>query len=223
MNRRRPGGAAQGPADAGVSLAEVMVTMAIMSTMMVLFTGAILQVYRTSTATESLTTAQSQLWIAFQRLDRQLRYASWIATPGQFGTAWYVEFAGPASTECRQLRLETAPAGGNGVDGQGVLQVIEWTQGHPPPAGGPGQTIASQVVTTGVAPFFEQQSANATPYASPSSGAVGTDFTTDSQRLRIRLTTKAAAGTAQVDTTFTALNTSRDTPTTNACSEGRPH
>ena len=223
MKRRRPGGGAQGPDDAGFSLAELMVTMGIMGIMGAIFTGAILQIYQTSTATESLTIAQPPLRLAFQRFDKELRYASWISEPGMVGTAWYVEFAGPTDTECLQLRLETAPAGGNSVDGQGVLQLVEWTQGSPPAAGAPGQTIASQIVTTGVAPFFDLQSANETPYASSSSGAVGTEFTTDFQRLRIRLTTKVAAGTAQVDTTFTALNTSRDTPATNACSEGRPH
>lgn len=215
MNRRRPGGGAQGPDDAGSSLAEVMVTMGIMGIMMVIFTGAILQIYRMSTATESLTTAQSQLWLAFQRFDRELRYASWIAKPGQVGTAWYVEFAGSTSTECFQLRLvETAPAGGNGIDGQGVLQLVKWTRYDLPSAS--VQAIASQIVTTGVDPFFDLQSVNEAPYGG------GTEFITDFQRLRIRLTTRMAAGTAHTDTTFTALNTFRDTATDNACSEGRP-
>ncbi|MET0495481.1 MAG: prepilin-type N-terminal cleavage/methylation domain-containing protein [Actinoplanes sp.] len=223
MTARRPPGGKQDPHDAGTSLVELMVTMAIMSIMMVIFTGAILQIYRATTDTESLTTAQSQLRLAFQRFDRELRYASWISEPGLVGTAWYVEFAGPADTGCRQLRLETVSPDGNGVDGEGQLQLISWTPGAPPAAGDPGQTIAAQILTTGVAPFFERQAANGTPYASASADAVGTDFTTDFQRLRIQLTTRVAAGTAQVDTTFTALNTSRDTPADNVCSEGRPH
>jgi hypothetical protein len=53
--------------------------------------------------------------------------------------------------------------------------------------------------------------------------ATGTDFVAAFQRLRIRLKTKVAAGTAQIDTTFTALNTLRNHEATNVCSEGRPH
>jgi type II secretory pathway pseudopilin PulG len=217
---RRPAGPSPDRDDAGTSLVEIMVTLGVMAVLMAIFTGAILQVYRTSTATESLSIAQNEIRLAFQRFDRELRYASWIAEPGQVGTAWYVEFAGRTGTDCRQLRLETAPAGG---DGRGVLQLVAWTQGSPPAAGAPGQTIASQIVTTGtgIAPFFDLQSPSELPYATASSG-IGTEFTTDFQRLRIRLTTRVSAGTAQADNTFTALNTSRETKTTNACSEGRP-
>jgi len=221
VTARQRSDAARDPDDAGFSLVEVMVTMTIMSIMMVIFTGAILQIYRTSTATESLTTAQSQLRLAFQRFDRELRYASWVAEPGMVGTAWYVEFAGPADAGCLQLRLETAPGGGNASDGQGVLQLLRWTPGSPPAAGASGQTIASQILTTGVDPFFDLQTIDETPYASASADAVGTDFATDFRRLRIRLTTKVAAGTAEIDTTFTALNSSR-AHVTDDCSEGRP-
>jgi prepilin-type N-terminal cleavage/methylation domain-containing protein len=222
VTARQRSDAARDPDDAGLSMVEVMVTMTIMSIMMVIFTGAILQIYRTSTATESLTTAQSQLRLAFQRFDRELRYASWIAEPGRVDTAWYVEFAGPAGAGCLQLRLETDPGGGNASDGLGVLQLLRWTPGSPPAAGTPGQTIASQIVTTGVEPFFDLQSIDDAPYASTSADAVGTDFVAAFQRLRIQLTAKVAAGTAQIDTTFTALNTLRDYVATNVCSEGRP-
>lgn len=206
--------------DAGFSLAEVLVTMGLMTVVMLLFTGAILQVYRTTRATEALTEAQGQLANAFQRFDRELRYASWIAEEGQVGTAWYVEFAGADPTQCHQLRLET---GG----GSGLLQLLGWTRGSPPAPGTPGQTIASQIVTTGVPAYFDRQQPNEAPYASPSptptAGAVGADYVTDFQRLRIRLTTRSSAGTAMIDTTFTALNSSRETSaTTNGCSEGRP-
>jgi prepilin-type N-terminal cleavage/methylation domain-containing protein len=202
--------------DDGFSLAEVMVTMGIMSVLLVLFTGAILQVYRTVTATETLSDAQSELSRAFQGFDRQLRYASWIATPGKYGTATYVEFAGPLTTDCYQLRLEP----GDGTN-TGVLQLLTWTAGSPPAPGTRGRTIASQIVTDAAQPpYFELQSAGAQPYAT---APVGNDFVTANQRLRIRLTTQVTGGgTTRIDTTFTALNTSSDTKATNACSAGRP-
>ena len=46
---------------------------------------------------------------------------------------------------------------------------------------------------------------------------------TDFQRLRVRVASQVGGKEPpRVDTTFTALNTSRDTPATNLCSEGRP-
>ncbi|WP_306212208.1 prepilin-type N-terminal cleavage/methylation domain-containing protein [Actinoplanes sp. RD1] len=205
--------------DDGFSLAEVMVTMGIMSVLLVLFTGAILQVYRTVTATETLSDAQSQLARAFQNFDRQLRYASWIATPGTYSGdgATYVEFAGPLTTDCYQLRLQP----GAGSTNAGVLQLLTWTAGSPPAPGTRGRTIASQIVTdSSRPPYFELQSAGAQPYASAS---VGNEFVTANQRLRIRLTAQVTGGgTTEIDTTFTALNTSSDTKATNACSAGRP-
>jgi hypothetical protein len=60
------------------------------------------------------------------------------------------------------------------------------------------------------------------PFATPSSAGAGANFATDFQRLRVRLATQVGGSTTAVDTTFTALNTSRDTQATNNCSEGRP-
>lgn len=219
-------------AEDGSSLAELTVTMLLMSVAMLMFTGAILQVYRTVQTTETLTDAQAQLAVSFQRFDRQLRYASWINDPGLVhGDTWYVEFAGLEGEKCRQLRLELDPAGSNGAQDQGVLQLLEWTPGSPPPAGSRGTTIASRIDVSDIsrtndaepaAPKyrpFDLQRADTKPYASQS---VGSDFSPDFHRLRIRLKTRSAAGTAEIDTTFTAMNTTRNTPPTHTCSEGRP-
>jgi prepilin-type N-terminal cleavage/methylation domain-containing protein len=222
MNRRRSAGPRRRPDDHGFTLIEVTVTMGIMSVVMVIFTTAILQVYRSVNATESLSTAQSQLQVAFQRFDRELRYASWIAQPGQVGTTWYVEYAAADPTQCRQLRFETPTTPAAGVNARGVLQLIQWTRGTPPAAGARGQTVASTLVTGGADAPFERQLAGATPFADPSAAAIGENFATDFQRLRVRLATQVGGKTTAVDTTFTALNTSRDTPATNLCSEGRP-
>ena len=111
--------------------------MGIMSVVMVIFTTAILQVYRSVNAsTESLSTAQSQLQIAFQRFDRELRYASWIAEPGKVGTTWYVEYAACRShpVPATPVRAPTTPAAPVSTP-DGVLQLIRWTRGAPPAAG----------------------------------------------------------------------------------------
>ena len=213
MSRRAPD-----EDDAGFSLIEVVVTMGIMSFLMVIFTTAILQIYGTSVAAESFSTAQSQLQLGFQRFDRELRYASWVAQPGQVGTSWYVEFADADGVNCEQLRLAADPT----AAGFGIMQLLRWPATSAPPVEGtPGQTVASLIVLDAVDPPFVLQAAGSSPYLA-GADAVGADFATDFQRLRIRLTTKVGSESTQVDSTFTALNTSRDTLTTNLCDKGRP-
>jgi len=222
MRRRKPVPGAR--ADTGFSLAEVMVTIGVMSVVGVVFTGAILQIYQTTVKTETISIVQAQLHRAFGRLDKEIRYASWIAEPGLVGTAWYVEFAAADETQCRQLRFETAPAlePDNETDGVGLLQLIGWTRGTPPIPGAPAQTVASQLVAPGAGGPFERQPAGISPSVSPSSAGAGSDFAAEFQRLRIQLSTQVGGSIAQIDTTFTALNTSRNTPDANACAEGRP-
>lgn len=202
------------PDDAGYSLIEVLVTMGIMSVVLTMFTTAIVSAYRATGSAEKRSIAQSELHRGFQRFDRELRYASWIAAPGQVGSTWYVEFAGVGGTECLQLRLEPGTPAANPGDGTGILQLLRWTPGSPPAQTARGQTVASHLVIGAVAPF-ERQAANTSPYAS-------SDFITDFQRLRIRLTSRVDDATSDVDTTFTALNTSRATAATHPCQEGRP-
>lgn len=218
VSRLRRGG------DAGVTLVEVMVTMAIMGTLMAIFTTGILQVYRAANATEAMSVAQSQLHIAFQRLDTHIRYASWIAAPGQVGQSWYVEFAhldrSTRQPRCGQLRLNLDT---------GVLHLRSWTPGTPPPADQAGPALSSHIVTDptllAAEPVFTRQTAGSYPYAGQSHG-VGASFAPDFQRLHLQLTARVGAteraSTSKADVTFTALNTSRDTPAGNNCSEGRP-
>jgi type II secretory pathway pseudopilin PulG len=219
VNRR--GHRPAGRGEEGYSLIEVVVAAGMMSVLMAIFTTAVLQVFRTSGQAESAAAARSQLQLAFQRIDRELRYASWIADPGTSGAGstlvYYVEFASSDNTECLQLRLRAANpvAPANDPDGQGVLQLIRWAPGSPAVKLRPDQTIASQLAVD--APPFERQLAGDL-INDPGVPA----FTPDFHRLRVRLSARVATSTADVDTTFTALNTSRSTPLTHVCSEGRP-
>jgi Tfp pilus assembly protein PilW len=207
--------------DAGVTLIEVTVTMAVLIVVMAIFTSEVIQVVRSAGTSENTDTGQTQLRLALQMLDREVRYASGITAPNgtAVGGAWYVEFLGTDPTTgqpvCRQLRL----------DSSGVLQQLAWTPGSPPAAGTPGQTLASQLVTPGGAvPIpFDRQVAGSLPYATPSAGAApGSAFSPDYQRLRLQLTTRVGTMTTSSDVTFTALNTSRVTTDSNVCIEGRP-
>ncbi|GAA3440882.1 PulJ/GspJ family protein [Planomonospora venezuelensis] len=216
--------------DAGISLIEILVTIGVMGVVMTMFTTGVLQVYRTVNTVESLSTAQSQLHVAYQRLDREIRYASWLSAVRGDGDHWYVGFAymdfpdedaqtpQPVNAQTRQpwcgrLRLDL---------GTGVLQLQRWTPGSPPAAGTPGETLASHVVTDGglrTDPPFSVRDAG-------SSATADAAFVPDFQQLRVNLAVRVGSGqhaaTTDFDVTFTALNTSRETEADNACDEGSP-
>ena len=214
MSRRRAE-AGRIPDDAGFTLMEVMVTMVVMGIVGMVFTSSIVQAFRTSVKSEAISTVQAQLQLAFQRFDRELRYASWIAPPGKVGTAWYVEYASFDGTQCGQLRLETAPAGPNNTDqGRGVLEWLTWARATPPAPGTKGQRLAANLVTPDATGPFEREA--------PAETTNSATFSPDFQRLRIRVSARVGDSRAEVDNTFTALNTSRNTPATNDCAQGRP-
>ena len=202
--------------DDGMTLVDVLVSMGIMSILMVIMTGAVLQVYRSTSSAETSATAQTQVHLALQRLDQSVGFASGITAPNTtaVGGAWYVEYLGTdprtGQAQCTQLRLTPINEGSSVA---GVLQSITWTPGSPPAAGAKRQTVASQIILPGgsVPVPFELQLAGA-----------GTSFRPDYQRLRLRLTTRDGNSRAATDVTFTARNTSRDTASSNVCSEGRP-
>lgn len=183
--------------DRGFTMTEIVVTMSVMSVVMAIFTAGVVQMYNTSNKTESLAVSQAQSNTAFLRLDKQIRYASGISTPGTSGGAPYVEYllAGSGTATCYELRL---------LDSK--LQQRVWTQGG---------TIANSpwtVLSSGVS------SSQPFTYLSP-------DATFNFQRLRLQLTTtyggNQTLSTANTDITFTALNTTLGTSSASVCTEGR--
>jgi prepilin-type N-terminal cleavage/methylation domain-containing protein len=104
----RPAGAR--PADAGFSLIEILVAMAIMSVIGAAMTAAMVQTYKSTTRQESLTSMSFQTHLAFQRLDNEIRYAYVVRRPaanpsitGFYYVEYLVEVAGVR--QCTQLRL----------------------------------------------------------------------------------------------------------------------
>jgi hypothetical protein len=199
-----------------------MVAMALMGTLTLIFTTALIQVYRASNRTDALAGAQSQLHTAFGRLDTHVRYALWIRPPVETAGYSYVEFltTNPNTDlpQCGRLVLDRDA---------GVLRLAAWPRAGTPAAQQP--VLASQVVlAAGMPPVFEIQQPGSYPYASPGpTAAAGAQFTPEFQRLRVRLTTKVGVGenegAASSDVTFTAVNTSRTTVVPdNDCTEGRP-
>jgi prepilin-type N-terminal cleavage/methylation domain-containing protein len=180
-------------ADAGFTLAEVVVSVAIMSVFLTVFTGGILQMFRMTNKSESAAIAQSQLTVVFQRLDKEIRYATAIDSPGTGpnGTDQYVQYVVVESgvSKCRQLQL-TANAE--------LLQIRSWTRGALPAAPSAWTTLASGVTSVpGTMPFM----------LDPAPAV-------NHQRLQIRLVARSGSGgsgtSVETRATWTALNTTAD-------------
>ncbi len=186
--------------DTGYTLVEVVVSMTLLSIVMAIFTTGVLQMYRVANRSEATATAQSQINIAFLRLDKEIRYAAGISTPGTVGSDPYVEYliSYTGTAVCTELRLHVATR---------QLQRRTWNQGASPLTPSPWIPLASDVSSTQAFTF------------------TAADATFNFQRLRLKLVaTSGAGGTAtpkQSDITFTALNTSLTTSSATICIEGR--
>ena len=198
--------------DDGFTMLDMVVTMTIMGIVMILFTTGISQAYNAEEKTEATSVALSQISVAFQRLDRGVRYASAISAAGTgsaTGTSGdpYIEFlTGYTGTAmCNELRVHVATK---------QLQQRTWPQGATPMVLSAWTPLASEVAIPlgGTTLVF-------TKYAA--------DATFNFQRLEIKLAVKSGnnrtATTKSSDITFTALNTSLSTPGSDTvCTEGRP-
>jgi len=200
---------AREPRDEGYSMLDVVMTTAILSVVMVITLGAILQIYSAVNRTEGTSFARDQLAAGFRRLDKELRYATWVAEPGQVGSRWYLEYAIPGG--CRQL-----------VFGGGVLTLAKWTLPGTVP-GTPAAIAGELTVPAGTTPFT-RYAPRSTPYATagPGTTAMGRNYSPDYVQVRVRFSAAVGQVSLPFDTVFTALNTSYLTPELNDCSKGRP-
>jgi prepilin-type N-terminal cleavage/methylation domain-containing protein len=187
-NPRHESGGDRRTRDTGITLIEVVVSMSIMSVLMAVFTVGIVQMYRSANHNESLSTAQSQLNIAFLRLDKEIRYAAAVSTSGAVGSDFYVEYLtmNANTRRCSQLRLHAA-------DRQ--LQLRTWTQGSPDGSATAWIPLASGVGAVSGQPPFAPDPDNASRFE------------------RLELTLVATYGPRDRPTsmsiTFTALNSVR--------------
>jgi hypothetical protein len=200
--------------DDGVSLAEVLVGLGVMSVAMAIVTTGLVVSFRVTGKIESTAVAQSELHIALQRLDREVRYAYWIGPPRETPTSSYVEFlnrdASTHTKRCNRLILDRAAR---------VLRMAQWSPGSPPPA---ERQVAAKLGAPARGSVFSRQ-APGTPIAV---GSSATPFTPEFQRLRIRLQVDAGSGgtrsTGHIDVTFTAANSFRNDTVGPECTQGRP-
>lgn len=186
--------------DDGFTMLDMVVTMTVMSIVMVLFSAAVEQIYSAEEHTETTSTSQSLSVTAFQRLDKQIRYASGISTQGVVSSDPYIEWqtTNTGTAICTELRVHVAT---------GLLQERTWTSGMSPLVPSAWRPLASGVTSTAPFTFIPATS------------------TFLFQRMEVNLAIKTGsnrnATVRQSDITYTALNTSLATSSTSICSEGR--
>ncbi|MCO8269127.1 prepilin-type N-terminal cleavage/methylation domain-containing protein [Actinoplanes sp. TRM 88003] len=202
--------------DDGFSLVELLVAMGLMSVVMIIVTTGLSGVYSNLNRADTTGAARDQLTSSFRRLDKELRYASWVSTPGQVNGTWYLEYATPLG--CRQLVLRN-----------GVLTMATWNLPSTTP-GAPATIGTDLVQTSGIAPFTVYLP-NSQPFAtaSPGTTGVGNDYQLAHTQVRLRFTGQIGVTSLPFDVLFTALNTSASNVfsdngklTANDCGKARP-
>lgn len=200
--------------DAGTTLMELLVGMAIMVIFGGIFTTSIVLMTSSSTKAESLATTSSQLSVAFQRLDKSIRYAAAVSTPGQSyggGTTgdWYVEFrtTNTGAEQCTQLRVDKTSQ---------QLQMRTWTPVNSVATGLSSWVPWGSNITNGGAASGSAD----VPFKLPAAGSSVTY-----QQLQVTLVDVSGnpPTTSRSSLTLPALNSTATTTSTNVCQEaGRP-
>jgi Tfp pilus assembly protein FimT len=198
--------------DSGVTLLEMVVGLVVMTIFMSMFTGAVVMMYNASSKSEALADTASQVSIAFGRLDTSVRYASAIATPGQSGTDWYVEWLSTYSgqRDCTQVRLNVAA---------GQLQQRTWAVDSDGVASGltSWQPLASGLsVDPAAAPFVLSLASDA-----PRPEGMAMPYQQLSFHLIAQSTGRTGVTSTASDVTFTAFNSGVVTTGQVCTEEGR--
>jgi prepilin-type N-terminal cleavage/methylation domain-containing protein len=180
--------------DSGFTMIEVVVVMVIMTVVLIIFTTGVTQAFSAENKVDTASNAEGQVLIAFQRLDKEVRYATGISAPGTSSgdpvVEWLTSFTG--TTTCYQLRLHTAT---------GQLQQRTWTDGVTPVVPTGWQQLATNVTST--TPFVR---------VNPDSSGVF-QFQRLEVAIAVTLGVNKTKTTKQSDITFTALNTTTSSAT----------
>jgi len=196
-------------ADEGTSLLELLVAMSIMMIFLGIFTGAIIVISKSQAKTTSITDSSEQVNEAFLWLDKNVRYAAAITTPGRgSNNDWYVELRNTTSgTEvCTQIRLDITTT---------QLQRRSWT---------PSGTTATGL--TSWTPMGSGFTNAAVAAGDPNQPFISLPTATDSKRfqqLSVVLVAKSGSTNTRSTFTFPAINSTMPKSSAPVCQEaGRP-
>lgn len=180
--------------DRGFTLTEVLIAMMVFSLIIALSAVAVTQLARAATDASVRSQSSTNVLLAFQTLDRQVRYSSAINYPGVgTGGASYVEFRTLAASSptgqdlCTQWRY---------LPTTGILQMRQWRD-TPSPALPAWTTKASLVATPA-----------STTYPFQLYPATASGNTTQSLHLVLEAGGARAEGRTEVDTILVARNSS---------------
>jgi len=152
-----------------------------------IFTGAFIQMYEVTNAGDAQAAAQQQLSTAYERLDRDLPYASAVSLPGSSAGDWYVEYLLDLNgvPTCVELRLRVST---------GQLQRRTWPSGSITAPGAWSALAADVQALTTAGPFTQ----------------LPADPTLNYPRLKVTLVATSGTGrtsaTRQATSTWAALN-----------------
>jgi prepilin-type N-terminal cleavage/methylation domain-containing protein len=193
--------------DDGVTLAELVVAMTIMAIAGTVSTAGMVQIYRTLNAFEAQTTSQQQLTTSYERLDRELRYATAVSQPGTVGADYYVEYLiGQTGTPtCVELRLQGSTK---------QLQRRTW------PNGSPASASTWLPLASGISVITDASGQPVAPFQLTAATAV-----LNYERLQVSLNSTQGTGTTasirQLIATWAVMNADRNAAT-DVCTDGRP-
>jgi hypothetical protein len=202
-----------------MTMIELVVGMGLMTVFLTIFTSSVVMMNRSANKAQSLTDTSAALSVAFNKLDKQVRYASAINTVGQGSDGnWYVEFqtTNTGTPVCTQLRLNQTT--------QKLEQrtwVVTQVTATPPTTAASGlsnwQPMASGIVNGNASPTSTDK-----PFT-----FIAATPTLTFQQLTVHLLATSggnnAASTSLTSITFTALNTTITTQSNSVCKEvGRP-
>jgi prepilin-type N-terminal cleavage/methylation domain-containing protein len=137
--------------DTGFSLMELMVALVIFSVFITIVISSVVAITKASTKVQTVARTTSSELAAFQRLDRQIRYADAINFPGT-GTpsgGTYIEFRIPASSTVNNVTLCTQ---WRYIPSTGTLQSRTWAD-NPTPSFSTWETEMSNVFNDAVAGY----------------------------------------------------------------------
>jgi type II secretory pathway pseudopilin PulG len=203
--------------DRGFTMLEMVVGMTLMMIFLSIFTTAIISMFDSTNKSQAVNNGSAQLNIAFGRLDRTIRYASFVSQQSVGGDGnWYVTFqtTNTGTPVCTQLRIDKTAQ---------RLQQRTWNvSGTAPNTTASGLTgwtqLASGITNGGAAVGSPDQPFTLTP--------AGSAVTSESLNLHLlALDGSGRTATTSLSTvTFVAINTNLKTPdptdpTTHVCNE----
>ena len=196
-----------------------------MSIVLVIFTSGVTQAFSAENKVDTSSSAENQLVVAFQRLDKEIRYASAISTPGTTSGDPVVEFESPninvthSSTypsSCTEVRLHVST---------GQLQQRTWQENVSPLVPTGWQQLASSA--TSATPQAVATQDGAVSVVAPFAVLIpvgNVQFQQLEVAIKVTLGVNKTASTKASDITFTALNTSSATTLASSgavCTAGR--